>query len=63
MLTELFYKTVPYYRFGRYYLIRRGFQRRFATDADSQQRTVTPPDTMSCPIWDCICSNDETIPS
>ena len=23
-----------------------------ATDAASQQRTLTPPDTWSCPIWD-----------
>ena len=34
------------------YLIARGFHRTFATGAACQQRTLTPPDTWSCPIWD-----------
>ena len=34
------------------YLIQGGFHRAFATDAASQQKTLTPPDTWSCPIWD-----------
>ena len=36
-------------RFWRHYLIP-GFYRTFATGAASQQRTLTPPDTWSCPI-------------
>ena len=28
------------------------FQWNIATGAASQQRTLTPPDTWSCPIWD-----------
>ena len=32
----------------------------FETDAASKQRTLTPPDTWSCPNWTCICSNVET---
>ena len=32
-----------------FYLIARGFHRTFATDAACQQRTLTPPDTWSCP--------------
>ena len=35
-----------------FYLIARGFNRTFATGAACQQRTLTPPDTWSCPIWD-----------
>ena len=35
-----------------FYLIVRGFHRTFATGAACQQRTLTPPDTWSCPIWD-----------
>ena len=31
------------------YLIARGFHRTFATGAACQQRTLTPPDTWSCP--------------
>ena len=31
-----------------FYLIARGFHRRFATGAACQQRTLTPPDTWSC---------------
>ena len=29
-----------------------GFHRNIATGAASQQRTLTPPNTWSCPIWD-----------
>ena len=29
-----------------------GFHRTFAIGAASQQKTLTPPDTWSCPIWD-----------
>ena len=32
-----------------FYLIVRGFHRTFATGAVCQQRTLTPPDTWSCP--------------
>ena len=32
-----------------FYLITRGFHRTFATNAACQQRTLTPPDTWSCP--------------
>ena len=32
-----------------FYLIVRGFHRTFATGAACQQRTLTPPDTWSCP--------------
>ena len=35
-----------------FYLIVRGFHITFATGAACQQRTLTPPDTWSCPIWD-----------
>ena len=34
------------------YLIVQGFHRTYATGAACQQRTLTPPDTWSCPIWD-----------
>ena len=42
------YRTGPFYRFWPYYLIPRGFHETFATDAACQQRTLTPPDTLSC---------------
>ena len=35
-----------------FYLIVRGFPRTFATVATCQQRTLTPPDTWSCPTLD-----------
>ena len=35
-----------------FYLIVQGFHRTYATGAACQQRTLTPPDTWSCPIWD-----------
>ena len=52
--TELWpcYCPGPYYRFWRYYLIPKGFHRTFATGAVCQHRTLTAPDTWSCPIWD-----------
>ena len=34
-----------------FYLIARGFHRTFATGAACQQRTLTPPDTWSCPTF------------
>ena len=37
--------------FWRFYRIFRGFHRIFTMGAARQQRTVTPPDTWSCPIW------------
>ena len=37
-----------------FYLIMLGFHRIFATGAVCQQRTLTPPDTWSCPV--CKCS-------
>ena len=41
-----------------FYLIARGFHKTFATGAAFKQRTITPPDTWSCPILGC--SNVET---
>ena len=35
-----------------FHLIVQGFHRTYATGAACQQRTLTPPDTGSCPIWD-----------
>ena len=35
--------------FDFFFLIARGFHRTFATDAAYQQRSLTPPDTWSCP--------------
>ena len=46
------YQIWPFNRFWRYYLIPGNFYRTFATGAASQQRTLTSPDTWSCPIWD-----------
>ena len=46
------YRTRPYHRFLRYYLIPGGFHRTFATGAASQEKTLTPSDTWSCPTWD-----------
>ena len=52
-----------------YYLIVRGFHRTYATGGACQQRTLTPPDTWSCPTlglasvqmlrpisWNCVVS-------
>ena len=44
-----YYWSWPYYRIWFFYLIARGFHRTFATGAACQQRTLTPPDTWSCP--------------
>ena len=38
-----------------FYLILWGFHRTFATGATCQQRTLTPPDTWSCPILGLAC--------
>ena len=38
-----------------FYLIVRGFHRTFATGAACQQRTLTPPDTWSCPTLELAC--------
>ena len=38
-----------------FYLIVWGFHRTFATGAASQQRTLTPPDTWSCPTLGLAC--------
>ena len=43
-----YYWSWPYNRIWLY-LIERGFHRTFATGAACQQRTLTPPDTWSCP--------------
>ena len=43
-----YYWSWPYNRIWLY-LIARGFHRTFATGAACQQRTLTPPDTWSCP--------------
>ena len=51
-LTWLYYRTRPYYSLWRHYLIPGGFHRTFATGAASQQRTLIPSDTWSCPILD-----------
>ena len=45
-ITDLISTLLPNLTF---YLIARGFQRTFATDAACQQRTLTPPETWSCP--------------
>ena len=42
-------------------LIVQGFHRTYATGAACQQRTLTPPDTWSCPtLGSCMCSNVDT---
>ena len=42
-------------------LIVQGIHRTYATGAACQQRTLTPPDTWSCPHFGtCMCSNVET---
>ena len=38
-----------------FYLIVQGFHRTYATGAASQQRTLTPPDTWSCPTLGLAC--------
>ena len=38
-----------------FYLIVRGFHKTFATGAACQQRTLTPPDTWSCPTLGLAC--------
>ena len=38
-----------------FYLIVQGFHRIYATDAACQQRTLTPPDTWSCPTLGLAC--------
>ena len=38
-----------------FFLIVRGFHRTFATGAACQQRTLTPPDTWSCPVLGLAC--------
>ena len=43
-----------------FYLIVQGFHRTYATGAACQQRTLTPPDTWSCPFGICKCSFVET---
>ena len=46
---------VIYYKLRNYYKLQRN-------SAASQQRTLTPPNTWSCLMWDLhICSNVETI--
>ena len=46
----MFYRL--YNRLRPYYQILGGFHKIFPTVAASQQRTLTPPDTLSCSIWD-----------
>ena len=38
-----------------FYLIVRGFHRKFAMGAACKQRTLTPPDTWSCPTFELAC--------
>ena len=38
-----------------FYLIIQGFHRTYATGAACQQRTLTPPDTWSCPTLGLAC--------
>ena len=45
------YRTVPFYRFWRYYLIPGVEHRTFATGVSSQQRMPSPLDTSSSPFW------------
>ena len=39
-----------------FYLIVQGFHRTYATGAACQQRTLTPPDTWSCPTLGLACA-------
>ena len=48
----LFYRSGPSYRIWLFTQLREGFHRTFATGEACQQRTRTPTDTWSCPIWD-----------
>ena len=56
------YRTGPYYRFWRYYLIPGGFHRTFATDAASHRGHLLFRTPGFVPFGTCICSN-ETIHS
>ena len=46
---------LPFYLIATFYLIVWGFHRTFATGAAGQPRTLTPPDTWSCPILGLAC--------
>ena len=59
-LARPLYLFCTYYRGWTYYQILGGFHRTIATGAASQQRTLTPPGTWSCPNL-AVCSNVETI--
>ena len=54
------YRNRPYYRFWLY-RVPGYFHRTFGTGAVSKQKTLTPPDIWSCPIWDLHISNIEII--
>ena len=53
-ITQIFYPLLIWTLLPNltFYLIAWGFHRTFATCAACQQRTLTPPDIWSCPIWD-----------
>ena len=61
-VTDLTYPSVSYsilqtrcLDFLTFYLIVQGFHRTYATGAACQQRTLTPPDTWSCPTLGLAC--------
>ena len=47
-------RGVPFFK-KTFYLIVQGFHRTYATGAACQQRTLTPPDTWSCPTLGLAC--------
>ena len=46
------------HQFLTFYLIVQGFHRTYATGAACQQRTLTPPDTWSCPTLGLACETN-----
>ena len=56
-ITPIFdhYWSGPYLPNMTFYLIVQSFHRTYATGAACQQRTLTPPDTWSCPTLGLAC--------
>ena len=50
-----YYQAGPY-QLWQFYLIARGFNRAVVTSTACQQRMLTPPDTLSCPILGLACA-------
>ena len=48
--------SVPLFSPSPFFLIVQGFHRTYATGAVCQQRTLTPPDTWSCPTLGLACA-------